>query len=111
MLGPHDTLITADVKHFFVVGEHRYLARMAAPTLCATEPNVVEKTILFLLQNQFVKSTMIEGERFFQVEQASGIGFLASGDISDPVFFAVMERADIPKQEVMQARRIKTYFR
>ena len=33
MLRPNDTLITADVKDFFVVGEHQYLAKMAASIL------------------------------------------------------------------------------
>ena len=54
---------------------------------------------------------MIEGEMCFQVEHGSGVGFVASGEISDSVFLAVMERAYILKQEVMQARRIKAYSR
>ena len=54
---------------------------------------------------------MIEGGRFFQVKQGSGIGFVASGEISDSVFSALMERAYILKQELMQERRIKAYFR
>ena len=40
----------------------------------------------------------------FQVEDGSGIGFVASGEISDSVFLAVMERQYILKQEVRQER-------
>ena len=47
---------------------------------------------------------MIEGERFCHVEQGSGSGFVASDEISDSVFLAVMERAYILKE-----RRIKAF--
>ena len=56
-LDQEDRLITADVKDFFVVGDHWYLARMAASI---STGNLIEKVILFLLRNQFVTSTLCE---------------------------------------------------
>ena len=110
-LDQEDRLITADVKDFFVVGDHWYLAKMAASILEPKDRNLMERVILFLLRNQFVTSTLCESGRIFQVEQGSGIGFVASGEISDSVFLAVMERQYILKQEVRQERHIKAYFR
>ena len=54
MLGPNDRLITADVKDFFVVGEHQYLSKMAASILNVKDRNLVGRIILFLLRIQFV---------------------------------------------------------
>ena len=102
-----DRLITADVKDFFEVGDHRYLARMAASILKPKDRNLKERVILFLLRNQSVTSTLCESGGIFQVEQGSGIGFVASGEIGDSVFLAVMERQYILEQEVRPERRIK----
>ena len=110
-LDQEDRLITADVKDFFVVGDHWYLAKMAASTLEPKDRNLIERVILFLLRNQFVTSTLCESGGIFQVEQGSGIGFVASGEVSDSFFLAVMERQYILKQEVRQKRHIKAYFR
>ena len=73
-LDQEDRLITADVKDFFVVGDHWYLARMAASILEPKERNLIERVILFLLRNQFVTCTQSVG--IFQVEQ--GFGFSGS---------------------------------
>ena len=51
VLGRGDRSITADVKDFFVVGEHQYFAKKAASILNAKDRNFVEGIILFLLQN------------------------------------------------------------
>ena len=111
-LDQDDRLITADVKDFFVVGDHWYLARMAASILEPRDWHLTEKAILFLLRNQLVTSKLCESGGVFLVEQGSGIGFVASGEISDQVFFwAVMERPYILKQEVRRERHIKAYFR
>ena len=96
-LDQEDRLITADVKDFFVVGDHWYLAKMAASILEPKDRNLIERVILFLLRNQFVTSTLCESGGIFQVEQGSGIGFVASGEISDSVFLAVMERQYHPE--------------
>ena len=109
-LDQEDRLITADVTDFFVVGDHWYLARMAASILEPKDRNLIERVILFLLRNQFVTSTLCESSGIFQVEEGSGIGFVASGEISDSVFLAVMERQYILKQEVRQERDIKSLF-
>ena len=106
-LDQEDRLITADVKDFFVVGDHRYLARMAASILEPNDRNLIERLILFLLRNQFVTSTLCESRGIFQVDQVSSIGFVASGEIGDSVFRAVMERQYILEQEVRPERRIK----
>ena len=84
---------------------------MAASIWTAKDRNLVERIILVLFRNHFVKSTLIEGERFDQGEQGSGIGFVARGQISDSVFSAVMEKAYILKQDVIGERCIKSYFR
>ena len=55
VLGPSDRLITADVKDFFVVGEHQYLAKMAASILNAKDRHLVDGVILFLLRSQVVQ--------------------------------------------------------
>ena len=78
-LDQDDRLITADVKDFFVGGDHWDLARVATSILEPTDKNLIEKVILFSLRNQFVISTLSESEGVFQVEQGSGIGFVASG--------------------------------
>ena len=52
-------------------------------------------------------STLTESADIFQEEQGSGIGFVASGEISDSVFLAVMERQLILKQDVKRERQIK----
>ena len=52
-------------------------------------------------------STLSESGGIFQVGQGSGIGFVASGEISDSVFLAVMERQLILKQEVKRESQIK----
>ena len=83
MVGPNDSMITADVEDFFVVDEHQSLAKMAVSILNAMDRHLVERNSLFLIRSQFVRSTLIEVERFFQVEQGSGIEFVASGEISD----------------------------
>ena len=110
-LDQDDRLITADVKDFVVVGDHWYLARMAASILEPKDRNLTEKIILLLLRTQLVTSTLSESGRVFQLEQGSDIGFVASGEISDSVFLAVMERQHILKQEVKRDRHIKTFFR
>ena len=46
-LDQDDRLITADVKDFFVVGDHWYLARMAASILEPKDRNLLEKVVLF----------------------------------------------------------------
>ena len=71
---------------------------------------MIEKVVLFLLRNQFVTSTLSESRRVFQVKQSSGIGFVASGETSDSVFLAVMERQFFLKQEVKGERKIKAYL-
>ena len=85
-LDQDDRLITADVKDFFVVGDHWYLGRMAASILEPRDRHLTEKAILFLLRNQLVTSTLCESGGEFLFEQGSGIGFVASGEISDQVF-------------------------
>ena len=57
-----DRLITADVKDFFVVADHWYLARMAASILEPKDSNLIERerVILSLLRSQFVTSTLCE---------------------------------------------------
>ena len=59
-LGQEDRLITADVKDFFVVGDHWYLVRMAALILEPKDRNLIERVILFLLRNHFATSTLCE---------------------------------------------------
>ena len=71
---------------------------------------MIEKVVLFLLRNQFVTSTLSESGSVFQVKQGSGIGFVASGETSDSVFLAVMERQFFLKQEVKGERKIKAYL-
>ena len=62
VVGPNDSMITADVEDFFVVDEHQYLAKMAVSILNAKDRHVVERNSLFLLRSQFVsRSTMMEG--------------------------------------------------
>ena len=46
-LDQDDRLITADVKDFFVVGDHWDLARVATSILKPTDKNLIEKVILF----------------------------------------------------------------
>ena len=57
-LDQEDKLITADVKDFCIVGDHWYLARMAASILEPMDRNLTERVILFLLRNWFVTSTL-----------------------------------------------------
>ena len=59
-LDQEDRLITADVKDVFVVGDHWYLARMAASILEPKDKHLIERVILFLLRNQSVTSTLCE---------------------------------------------------
>ena len=98
-LGQEDRLISADVRDFFVVGDHWYLARMAASILEPKDRNLIERVILSLLRNQFMTRTVCESAGIFQVEQGSGIENVASDEISDSVFLAVMERQNILRQE------------
>ena len=85
-------------KTSFVVGEHQYLAKMAASILNAKDRNLEET--FFALETVCLKHT----------GWGSGIGFVASGENNDSVLLAVMERAYILKQEGMQERRIKACF-
>ena len=66
MVGPNYRVTRADVKNFFVVDKHQYPAKMAVSILNAKDRHVVERNSLFLLRSQFVRSTLIEVERFFQ---------------------------------------------
>ena len=52
MVGPNDRVIRADVKDFFVVDEHQYLAKMAVSILNAMDRHLVERNSLFLLRSQ-----------------------------------------------------------
>ena len=65
--------------------------KKAASILNAKDRNLVGGIILFLLQNQFVKSNDRACEIFGKFEHGCGVGVVASGAISDPVF-GLMER-------------------
>ena len=64
VLGPNDILVTADFKDFSVVGQHQYLAKMAASIWSAKDLHLADQIVLFLLQNLFVTSIMIDGKSF-----------------------------------------------
>ena len=84
---------------------------MAASILEPKDRNLIEKVVQFLLRRQFVTSTLSESEGVVQVEQGSGIGSVASGEISDSVFLAVIGRQYSLNQEVKREKHIKAYFR
>ena len=52
MVGPNDSMITADVEDFFLVDEHQYPAKMAVSILNAMDRHPVERNSLFLLRSQ-----------------------------------------------------------
>ena len=84
---------------------------MAASILEPEDRNLIEQVVQFLLRRQFVTGTLSESEGVFQVEQGSGIGSVASREISDSVFLAVMERQYVLNQKVKRERHIEAYFR
>ena len=98
-LDQDDRPITADVKDFFVVGDHWDLARVATSILESKDRNLIEKVIQFLLRNQFVTSTLSESEGVFQVR---------ASDLWQVVKLVIQ---CILKQEVKRERHTKAYSR
>ena len=104
-LDQDDRLITADVKDFIVGGDHWYQVRMAASILEHEGQEFDRESHSVLLRNQFVTSILSESEGVFQVEQGSGSGFVASGEISESVNPEARSEAREAHQSLFQVQR------
>ncbi len=107
-----DLLIRIDVEEFFMSGEHPILAEEAVSMIKKETCNVklsklVDRAVLFLLDNQFVHSDLLPG-RLFKVRYGSGMGTVFSGDLSDVCFLSLCE---IWALRNLQRFGIKSYSR
>ena len=84
--------IKIDVKDFYMSGTAQELTEDARQCMhSGPRKKLLESALLFLLQEQYVESPLLE-ERTFKVVLGSGMGLPHSGELADLVLLNCMER-------------------
>lgn len=101
----------ADVKCFFMPGNHRDLVAKCKSILGPELQTVFSDAVAFLLPSQFVKARGEGASRAHPVKVCSGMGVICSGEISDIVLYLLVERDYVLDPYVIQKYQIKLYLR
>ena len=106
------TFIKADIKDFFMSGEHAALEELSSTCVSAHIRRQYKRLVRFVLESQYV---ILDGRAvddiIYQVTCGTGMGIGCSGDISNAAFFAMAERSWAVDPRIQASHGVCGYFR